>query len=193
MKKKVAFCVSIVFMFLFFSCALKKMEAFSNCEFKLERVNSLTIAGVKINPNGQTNMSLVDVLKISNGLSNKSLPLAINLDLNGKNPNAIEARMMRFDWKISIEGEDVVSGQVDNEVRIAPSSATDFNFNTSFDVYNTVSKYSMDDLKKIVNNVFDENGNPKSVKMFIKPYLSLGKINIPYPGFIELTKYYKKD
>jgi hypothetical protein len=101
--------------------------------------------------------------------------------------------MAKFDWKITVENEVVVSGQMLNEVSIAPGSSTDFNFNTSFDVYNTASKYGVDELKKIVNNVFDENGNPNSIKLFIKPYLTIGKINIPYPGFIELTKFYKKE
>ena len=51
----------------------------------------------------------------------------------------------------------------------------------------------MEEIKDIVSNVFDEDGNPNEIKIFIKPYVSIGKVDVSYPGFIEVTKHYKTE
>lgn len=169
------------------------MQALASCEFKLQKVNEITVAGIKINTSGATNLNFADAIKLANALSTKKIPVGLDFDLNGKNPNKIDAQMSRFDWKLKLKGEEVINGTINNGLKIPAISNSDFNFNTSVDVYSIVSKYSLDELKSMLNNAFDEQGNPKDLKFYIKPYLVVGKVNIPYPGFIEIAKYYKSN
>ncbi len=191
MLKKVLISSSICIVLIVSSCSLLKMKALSTCEFKLNQINSVTIAGVKINPGGETVLGLAEGLKILESLSRKQLPLSLDLGLNGNNPNAREAQMMKFDWKIHIKDEEVLSGTANDPIKIPAQSNTNFNFAVSSDVYSTLSKYKLDELKNLAKNALDQNGNPKDLKIFIKPYLSVASVNIPYPGFIEIMKFYK--
>ena len=167
------------------------MSTLGKCEFKLDQVNSITLAGIKINPYGNTNLSLVDGLKIAESLSRKQLPFSLDLNLNGKNPNGTDAKMNKFDWKIKIKDETLIEGSNNEMIEIPSNSNSSFSLKTSSDAYAILSKYSLDELKTLGKNAFDSEGNPKDIKILIKPYLSIGKINIPYPGFIEVSKYYK--
>ena len=188
--KKIKF-IALGIVCLLSACVLKKIQAFSECEFKLDKVNSLSIAGVAINPTGQTKLTMQDALKLAAALSSKSLPVNLDLDISGKNENAVESKMVKFDWKIEVKEEEVVAGEV-NKAMVIPAKATKvIDLNTGFDLYPVASKYNMDEIKSLINNAFDAEGNPKEIKIFMKPYISIGKINVPYPGFIEVSKYYK--
>jgi hypothetical protein len=191
--KKIKYFIVFSFGFILFSCAIKKLEALSKCEFMLDKINSLTIAGVKINTQGKTSLGFTDILKITNSLGQKKLPIDFDISILGKNPNRVDAKMTKFDWKIKIKDDEILDGTVDNGIMIPKNDTATVPFKGNFDLYSTVSKYSIDELKSLVNNAFDESGNPKDLKFFIKPYLSIGKIDIPYPGFIEITKYYKSE
>ena len=82
------------------ACMLRNMKAFSECEFKLEKVNSLTIAGVTISPSGQTKLSMQDALKLAVAFGSKEVPINLSLDIRGKNSNSIDAKMTKYDWNI---------------------------------------------------------------------------------------------
>jgi hypothetical protein len=189
--KKLLYILSSVLITFLLGCSIKKMSTFGKCEFKLDQVNQIELAGIKINPYGNTNLSMIDGLKIADALSRKQLPFSIDLDLNSHNPTGSEAKMNKFDWKIKIKDETLVEGSSNQTIIIPSQSNASFNFKTTSDAYSLLSKYSLEELKALGKNAFDSNGNPKEIKLYIKPYLSIGKINIPYPGFIEVSKLYK--
>jgi LEA14-like dessication related protein len=188
-KNKLLF--ALIVLILGTGCAIKKLKTLSTCNFKMDKIASLTVAGVKINTEGKTTISLVDLFKISNSLSQRKLPLYLNADLVAENPNKTEALMSKFDWKITLKGEEVLNGSKETSTKIPANSSATIPFETTVDVFDFVSKYSMEELKTMFTNAFDENGNPKELKLYIKPYLSIGKRGIPYPGYIEMTKYFK--
>lgn len=187
-KYKIVFIVLVT---LLSGCALKKMKAFSECAFRLDKVNSIKVADVNINPNGKTNISMPEALQLAAALSQKKLPVTLDLNIEGQNPNTIEAKMIKFDWKIKVKGDEIIDGVVNNVMTIAPQSTATVGFQTKFDLYPTVTNYSMEEVRDILNNVFDEEGNPKDIKILIRPYISVGKVNIPYPTFIDISKSYK--
>ena len=188
---KILKILSIAVVVLLSACAIKKMKAFSNCEFKLDKVNNVTVAGVNIDPTGKRKLTLPDALAIAASLSQKKLPVSLDLNIDGKNPNNIDAKMVRFDWKIKVKDDEVLRGAVNNDITLSANSNSVFDFKSDFDLFPAVEKYSMNELKEVLDNAFDSEGNPKDLKFFMKPYLSIGKVNIPYPGYIEITKYYK--
>ena len=171
------------------SCALKKVKALANCEFKFDKINSLSIAGVEINTSGNTQLDFKDALKIASAYSRKSLPANLDFLMDINNPNSTTAKMTRFDWKIHLKEKFVTRGKVNSSVEVPGKSSEKFPFKTEFDLYSATNDFSLDEIKNVMTNAFDNEGNPKDIQLYIKPYI----LGIPYPGFIELTKYFKSN
>ena len=180
-------------MLLLSSCGIKKLKSLANCEFKLNKVNKITVAGVGLNPNGPSNLSFGELLKISSAYSNGNIPVDVGALLDIKNPNSTMARMIKFDWKLNLKGKNIANGTVNNEISVPKNSEVTTELATKFDLYKSIGDFSLTELKDGVQNAFDGDGNPKDLKIYIKPYMSLGKLDIPYPGYIEITKHFKSE
>lgn len=190
MKKSLVLVgLTIISIIIIHSCALKKVKALAKCEFKFNKVNSFNIAGVNINPSGNTAFNFQDLVKITTAYSKKTLPTNLDVLIDVNNPNSATAKMTRFDWKIDFKDDFLTRGKVDKELRVPGNSFKEFPFQTDFDLYNAVSKYSIDEVRTIITDAFDGNGDPKDLKLYIKPYI----LGIPYPGFIEMTKHFKSN
>lgn len=176
-----------------FSCGVQKIKNLANCEFKLNRVKSVVVAGVALNPTGKTNMGFADLIAISKAYSNKNIPVSVNALLDIKNPNTGLAKMTKMDWKIKLKGKQVAKGQIPDVISVPANSEVTSSLSTGFDLYDSMSEFTLDELKSGVQNAFDSDGNPKDLKIYIKPYMNLGLVQIPYPGFIEITKHFKSE
>jgi len=178
---------------IFSSCALTRMATLAKCEYKLNSIDQITIAGVEINPNGATNISFSDLMTLTSSYSSGSMPTDLDVILDIKNPNATQASMSKFDWKIAFKDTEVAQGTVDNPINVGANSEENFKLSTKFDLMNALSNLSLDEVKDGLVNAFDDQGNPKELKVFIKPYMSILNNDVAYPDFIEITKYYKKE
>lgn len=175
----------------FSSCAIQKAANLANCQFKLNKINSIEVAGVKLNPEGVSNISFQDGLKLANAYASKSIPSNLSALLDISNPNRTEAKMVKFDWQIKLKDELVTSGQVNNVVQVPAQGESSTSLSTGFDLYQVLEGKSIVQLKEMMSNALDEQGAPKDLQIFLKPYIKVAGINIPYPGFIEVSKYYK--
>lgn len=175
----------------FSSCAIQKAANLANCQFRLNKIHSIDVAGVQLNPNGATNISFQDGLKLASAYASKSLPSNLNALLDISNPNNTEAKMVKFDWQIKLKDELVTSGEVNQVVQVPAKGESSTSLSTGFDLYQVLEGKSVGQLKEMITNALDEEGAPKDLQIFLKPYVKVAGLNIPYPGYIEVSKYYK--
>lgn len=190
-KNSLKWILIVSFSILVTSCGVNKLKNLANCEFKLDKIESVKVAGVALNPTGKTNMTFSDLLKISSAYSTKNIPVNVSALLGIRNSNSGLAQMTKMDWKIKLKNKLVASGQIPNEVRVPGNSEVSTSLSTGFDLYKSMDNFTLDELKSGVQNAFDNEGNPKDLKIYVKPYMNLGLVQIPYPTFIEITKNFK--
>ena len=62
----------------------------ANCEYNLKNVSNLTIAGVNVKNITNGNITAGDVLKLTSALVGKAVPMAMDVNIDIKNPNHVE-------------------------------------------------------------------------------------------------------
>ena len=96
-----------------------QMANFANCTFNFNSVNKIQMLGIDLSK-GMTKESLniTQGLALVNAITNKTLPVSFNVNLNVSNPNAIPASMSKMDYIITLNGKQVVSTTLNNAVKI---------------------------------------------------------------------------
>ncbi|NJO25734.1 MAG: hypothetical protein HC867_08195 [Bacteroidia bacterium] len=152
------------------------MKNFSDCQFKLDQLNWLSVSQVKIYPNKKNNLTFMDFLAIGNALAQQKMPLLINLNIGVQNPNPKSAKMTKFDWKLQIAEKETLEGSVNTELEIGPNENKSLPAELEIEAYEILSKYSMDELQDLVNHAIDEKWEYRTKsKSSFAHILKLGK------------------
>ena len=66
----------------------------ANCEYNLKNVSNLTVAGVNVKNLTNGNITAGDVLKLTTALVSKAVPMAMNVNIDIKNPTTTNAALL---------------------------------------------------------------------------------------------------
>ena len=158
-----------------------------NCEFNLKNVDNVSVAGINVKNLTNGNLSASDVVKLVAAYQSKKVPLAMNVNMNVKNPTTQEAALSVLDWILAIDGTDMASGTNNQKYTIKPSTTTTVPLGVSTDLGDLFSKKGLDALKTFASS-FSNEGVSSKVGLKVKPSLAVGTTTIPYPGYITLEK-----
>ena len=101
----------------------QQMYNLVNCDFRLQSVNNVTLAGVYVqNYHSLQDVTLADIAKLTAALTKPTFPLAFQLNLEGRNPNATAAGLNRFEYILFIDDIQMTQGTVANPVTIPPNN-----------------------------------------------------------------------
>jgi hypothetical protein len=166
-----------------------QMRTFSHCKFRLAGIENVRLAGVRID--GKSSLKQIDILdavKIGAALKAGELPLALVLNVEVMNPNTETAAMNRLAWIMLVDEQEIVRGQLDRRVEIAPNGGmAPLPLDIALDLRQVLSGKSGDALLNLAFNVAGEGTHPTHVTLKVKPSILVGEQTLELPDYITIS------
>lgn len=193
--KKIALAILLTGSLVFASCDLlsqltsqvSSIANLVNCEFNLKNVNNVSVAGVNVKNLTSGDISATDVLKLVAAYQSKQVPLSMDININVKNPTEHKASLTAMDWILAIDGTDVANGASNRTYTIKSKNTTTVPLGVSTDLGQLFSSKGVEALKNFASS-FTNDGTSSKIGLRIRPSLSVGTSQVPFPNYIKLEK-----
>ena len=193
--KKITFALVLAGSILLSSCDVLTQVAdqfvsvanLANCDFSLKNVTNVNVAGVNVKILTQGNLTAADVVKLVAAYQSKKVPLAMDVNVDIKNPTTTQAAMTALDWILAIDGTDMANGVNTKSYTIKPSTTTTVPLGVNTDLGDLFSKKGVEALKTFASS-FTNEGISSKVGLRVKPSMSVGTAVVPFPNYIALEK-----
>ena len=159
----------------------------ANCQFSLKNVDNVSVAGVNVKNLTQGKLSATDVVKLVAAYQTKKVPLDMDVNVNIKNPTTQQAARTALNWILAIDGTDIANGVNTKSYTVKPSATTTVPLGVSTDLGNLFSSKGTEALKNFASS-FTSDGTSSKVGLRVKPSLSVGTVQVPFPNYIKLEK-----
>ena len=166
-----------------------QMANFANCTFDLNSVNHIEMLGINLSKGmSRENLNISQGLALVNAISNRSLPVTFNVNLDVSNPNSIAASMAKMDYILTLNGKQVVSTTMNNSVNVPAKSNSMVTIPVTTDLFQLFSGESADAIVNLAFKLAGASSNPVNVGLQVKPYITVGNQQLAYPNYIILNK-----
>ena len=166
-----------------------QMANFANCTFDLNSVNHIEMLGINLSKGmSRENLNISQGLALVNAISNRSLPVTFNVNLDVSNPNSIAASMAKMDYILTLNGKQVVSTTMSNSVNVPAKSNSVVTIPVTTDLFQLFSGESADAIVNLAFKLAGASSNPVNVGLQVKPYITVGNQQLAYPNYITLNK-----
>ncbi|MBQ6046884.1 MAG: hypothetical protein IJL38_04575 [Bacteroidales bacterium] len=195
MYKKI-FAISTIALSLFFSsCALlsdvasqiKGIANLANCEYSLNNVGNVSVAGVDVKKVAGGNISLTDVAKLTAGIATKNIPIAMDFNVGIKNPTQTNANLNVMDWIVNVENTELARGTTNRNYTISAGRTSTVPLGVSTNMYDIFSKRGIESLKAFASS-FKSDGTSSKVAIKVRPTLKVGTYALQTPNYITIEK-----
>ena len=159
----------------------------ANCEYNLKNISNLTVAGVNVKNLTNGNITASDVLKLTSALVTKAVPMAMDVNIDIKNPTDRNAALTAMDWILDIDNSQFAQGNSAKNYTVTKKATTTVPLGVNTDLYSMFSKDGINSLKTFVSS-FKNDGTSSKVGLRIKPSLSVGTYTVPMPNYIKVEK-----
>lgn len=106
------------------ACAtMQQVMALRDVDFTLDRVANVRLAEVELDGmRSFSDLAFTDVARLTLAVADRDLPFSLDVHLTGLNPadNSVDARLVRMDWTLLLEGRETLSGVFDDEIVLPP-------------------------------------------------------------------------
>lgn len=169
----------------------KTLMSYTNilkCDFRMQSLKNPTLAGIDVQRiKSFSDLNLMQAGKITTAYIGGNVPLAFQLNIEGKNPNPSEARMAQFDWILKIDDIQMATGTNQSEYTIPANSGTQLiPLYISVNLLDVLNNETKNTLFNFGLNLADASDKPTRVSVQIKPTVYVSGIPITYPGYINL-------
>ena len=158
-----------------------------NCDFSLKNVTNVNVAGVNVKNLSQGKLTAADVLKLVAAYQSKQVPLTMDVNVDITNPTTTKAAMTALDWILSIDNTDMATGVNSKSYTIKPSTTTTVPLGVNAELAELFSKKGLEALKTFASS-FTSEGISSNVGLRVKPSISVGTAQVPFPDYIKLEK-----
>ncbi|MCX7833254.1 MAG: hypothetical protein N2490_03495 [Ignavibacteria bacterium] len=188
------FLICLILIFFLSSCSVyHTLTNVQRLQFKLGSVNGFTIAGVNIsNISSLTDISALDIIKLTNAFASGKFPTNFTLNLIAKNPNdgtggttQTTAIIKNLDWRLLIDNNETINGAIQNIEVPGVGKETVIPIQISLDLLKFLNK-SYDDLMKLALAIGGKNGSAARLTLKVKPTVDTFLGPITYPGEISV-------
>lgn len=157
-----------------------------NCKYALNNVTDVCVAGVSVKNVSNGNITASDLLKLTAALSQKKVPITMNVNVDVTNPTANSASLTAMDWVCEIDGLQLATGTSTRAYTITPNATTKVSLPVAADAYSLFSSLEQDALKNFISS-FKSNGTNDKLAIAIRPSVKVGEVSIPSPGYINIV------
>lgn len=181
--------------FLLDSCSVahqaQQAATLANCDFRIRSVENVELAGVRFQDiNSVSDLTITDAARIMASFASPSFPLSLQLNLEGRNPNARPAGLNRMEWMLYIDDIKMTTGVLDQPFLIPAAGNTTIPVQIAIDLKTVLSGRSADALIRFSLNLAGMGSEPTRFKIMLKPTIMIGQTPLRYPGYITVrTKY----
>ena len=154
----------------------------------MKSVTDTRIAGLNVqNVKSFSDLSLFQAGALTKAYLSKNIPLEFLLNVEGKNPNTSSATMASFDWILTIDEIQIVSGTNQQEYQIPANGGTTMvPLKISVNLFDVLNNETKDALLNFGFNLADAGNKPTRIGLKLRPTINVGGIPITYPGYIDL-------
>lgn len=165
-----------------------EMYNLTRCEFKLNTVEDVHLAGVYIQNYDQfSDLNFTDALKLTNAFLSKNLPLDFTLNIATKNPNQQKAALNKLQWILYIDNIEMTRGTTNKRIEIPPNGGmSNLPLNLNIELFNALSGDSKDAILNFGFNLAGQGNKPTRITVKAKPTVYVSGRAIDYPGYITI-------
>jgi LEA14-like dessication related protein len=191
MNRSQLFLPALLLLFIAASCRVsdgtKEALALSRCEFRVASVENIRLAGMDIgNATSLQNLEMADIARLMSLLGEPSLMLTMQVNLQGRNPNATAAGISRLDYILFIDDVEITSGVLDKPVTLPAGGMASIPVDLRIDLKKLLQGKSLDAVLNFAFNLSGNGNRPSRISAKLKPSISTGKKTITYPGYITV-------
>jgi len=166
-----------------------QMANFANCTFNFNSVNQIQMLGINLSKGmSRESLNITQGLALINAISNRSLPVTFNVNLDVRNPNSIAASMSKMDYILTLNGKQVVSTTVNNSISVPANSSNTITIPVTTDLFQLFSGESADAVVNLAFKLAGASSDPVNVGLKVKPYISINGQQLAYPDYISMNK-----
>jgi hypothetical protein len=180
---------------LFIGCGINKqaqqLQTLEECIYQIHSADSIYVAGRDVSKMANENsINLSSMPEFAWAYLRKDIPLKARINLKIKNPTREEAAINRFEYLVSIKGQQLASGLVDKRISVPAGDSITVPIAVNANIYDILSNGNT--LQEIV--AFMKGGNDEAterkgvVTVKIKPSIAIGDNLVNYPGYITIEK-----
>jgi hypothetical protein len=190
--KRILILASISLLTLFTSCdvlnQVSQMSNLSKCDFRLESVQQLNLAGIDVqNVHQISDLNMFDAAKLANAMASQQFPLDFTLNIEAKNPNTSAAGMTRIDWILLIDDLEMTRGILDKQITIPANNGTAIiPMQMHIDLKKALSEKNVDAIINFGMNLAGAGNTPSRFTLQMKPTITVGGFPITYPGYLNV-------
>ncbi len=167
-------------------CAtLQQLAALRDVDFSVDRVSGVRLAGIDLaGVRSYSDLGVADAGRLALAVSQRELPMDFRVHLTALNPedNSVDARLVRMDWTLFLQGRETLSGVFADETLLPRGQPTDVPISVSLDLIDFFQG-SARDLFDLAMDIAGQGGEPTEVTLRAVPTVdtALGPIRYPQP------------
>ena len=160
-----------------------------NCTFDVTGVNNINMLGIDVsNGMNQNSLNATQLIKVTNALLNKKLPVTFNVNLDVNNPNSIAASLGKMDYIISLNNKEVISSTFTDGFSIPANSKGNISIPISTDLFQLFSSETGDAVLNLAFKLAGAKSDPVNLGVQVKPYIKINNQSLAYPDYITINK-----
>jgi len=167
---------------------VSQVSNLTNCNFRLESVNQLTLAGIDVqNIKKTSDLNFMDAAKLTKAVVSQQFPLDFTLNIEAKNPNSSPAGITKLDWVLLIDDIEMTRGILDKHVTIpANNGSAIIPMQMHVDLKKALSGKSADAIINFGMNLASAGNKPTRFTLQLKPTITVGAYPVTYPGYLNV-------
>ncbi len=172
----------------------QQVSDLARCDFRILSAGDINVGGVMLqNIRSVSDLNFSDVALIMAGLASPTLPLTLQLNIEGRNPNERVAGLNRLEWILFIDDNQMTSGILDKPITIPANGTSVFPVQIGLDLKQVLSGKSASAILNFCMNLTGVGNEPTRFKIKLKPTVIVSGKERTLPGYITVkTKYASK-
>ncbi len=197
-KPFILICILFTLVVSFSGCDVarqtQQVTALAKCDFRIQSVEKINLAGVELQYiHSVSDLGMGDVARIFAGFASPTFPLSLQLNLEGRNPNAKTAGINRIEWILFIDDIQMTSGFLDKPITIPAMGSSVIPVDIGLDLKQVLSGKSANAMLNFCMNLAGVGNTPTRFKIKLKPTIIIAGTALTYPGYLTVnTEYVSK-
>jgi len=163
-----------------------------NCNFDVNGISGVNMLGIDLSKGmSQSNLNATQLIKVTNAILNRSLPVSFNVDLDVDNPNSLAASLGKMDYIIALNNQEVISSTFTKGFSIPANSKGSISIPITTDLFKLFSGETGDAILNLAFKLAGASSDPVNLGVKVKPYIKVNNQSLAYPDYISINKLLK--
>lgn len=192
MKRLISFISVVTISVIISGCTvsnqISQMATLALCDFRINSVSNVTLAGINVQTiRSMQDLSFSDAQRLLAAAASGTFPLAMQVNIDVKNPNATAAGMNKLEWILFIDDIQMTQGEVNHSLYVpANNGVASLPIGVTIDLKKALQGKSLDAMINFGLNISGQGNKPTRLLAKLKPTILIGQNQLSYPGYINV-------